>query len=168
MPKTFVYLRGKPGVGKITVARILQGTLGWKLFWFHDLKNAVYEVVQEHRIPHLMSEVTQPVIRYLLNRKEDIIYVRPSPDEKTVEDIREIVAEFPDYRFIVVRLEAPYESLLERVSGRDDPYRISDKASLDSYLSERDMANISHEIVIETAGLTPEEVANKVCKAIED
>ena len=84
--KTFLYLRGNPGTGKITIARQLQQHLGWKIFWFHDLKNAVYNIVQEHRIPRLMDAITVPVIQHLLEKEEDIIYVRPSPDKETIEN----------------------------------------------------------------------------------
>src|SRR3989344_2348153 len=128
--KTFLYIRGNPGTGKITVARALQEKLGWRLFWLHDLKNAVYNIVQEHRIPRLMDEITVPVVRHLSEKGENIIYVRPSPEKETVENIHQTVQRYPEYRFCVVRLTAEYETVHYRVINRDDPYRITTKEAL--------------------------------------
>ncbi|MBL8159985.1 AAA family ATPase [Candidatus Saccharibacteria bacterium] len=162
----FVYLRGNPGVGKITVARILEKELDWKVLWFHDLKNAVYNIVKEHRIPRLMDEVTQPVIRHLLGQGGNIIYTRCSPDKVTVDGVRAVVADNPDYIFKPIRLIASYETLLERVEGRHDPYRIENKQDLDEYLNSRETAEIGDELVIDTDGLTPEQVAEKIKAAL--
>jgi len=167
MTKHFLYLRGSPGVGKITVARMIEKELGWRVFWFHDLKNAIYGIVQEHRIPRLMDEVTQPVLRHLLDKGENIIYVRPSPDRETVESVEKLLANKAGYTFHVVRLEASYEELLSRVSERDDPFRISDKKDLDDYLGSRKIADIPGEHVIQTDHLSAEAVAAKVVKLLQ-
>ncbi len=164
--KHFLYVRGQPGVGKITVAKLIEKETGWKTFWFHDLKNAVYNIVKEHRIPRLMDELTVPVIRFLLDRGDNVIYVRPSPDKETVENIRKAVESYPDYEFHVIRLEAAYDTLLERVSGRDDPFRISGKKDLDEYVRSREVADVEGESIIKTDGLPPKEVAQQVMSAI--
>jgi dephospho-CoA kinase len=164
--KHFVYLRGNPGVGKITVARILEKDLGWKILWFHDLKNAVYNVVKEHRIPRLMDEVTQPVIKHLLGQGEPIIYTRCSPDQVTVEGVQKVVASNPDYIFKPVLLTASRETLLERVLQRNDPYRIYNQKDLDEYLNSRQTVPVKGEAVIATDGLSPEQVAAQVRQAI--
>ncbi|HSX01501.1 MAG TPA: hypothetical protein VLF67_04650 [Candidatus Saccharimonas sp.] len=165
--KTFLYVRGQPGVGKITVARELERDLGWRLYWFHDLKNAVYNIVQEHRISRLMDAITGPVARHLLEAGHDVIYVRPSPDVQTVNVMRQVVAEFPEYRFVVVRLVADYDTLLERATGRVDPYRITTKDDLDEYLADKTMADLDDEVVVPTEGLSAREVAEQVKQALE-
>ena len=164
--KTFLYIRGNPGTGKITIARQLQNKLGWKLFWFHDLKNAVFNIVQEHRIPRLMDELTVPVAKFLLAKGENVIYVRPSPDKETVENIRNTVAEYPEYKFAVVRLVADYDILHDRVTRREDPYRITTKEALDEYLGGRQVADVEGEIIIDTSKLKPEDVAEYLMKAL--
>ena len=164
--KEFIYLRGNPGVGKITVARIIEKELGWKVLWFHDLKNAVYNAVKEHRIPRLMDEVTQPVIKHLLGQGENIIYTRCSPDKETVEGVKRTVASNPEYNFRPILLTASYDTLVQRVSERDDPFRISSKKDLDDYVNSRQTVGIEGELVIETDGLSPKQVAAKILESI--
>ena len=166
--KKFLYLRGNPGTGKITVARALHALIGWKIFWFHDLKNAVFAIVQEHRIPRLMDAITVPVIQHLLEKGENIVYVRPSPDRETVENIRKTVAAYPEYAFHVVRLTADVETLHTRVTQREDPFRICTKEDLDAYLAERQVADIDDEHIVKTDGISPEDVAKEILSRIGD
>lgn len=158
----FLYIRGVPGTGKITVAKKIEEKLGWKLFWFHDIKNAVFHVVGKHRIPRLMDEVTSPVIKYLLDNRENVIYVRPSPDHETIDKVRTLVRDHKNYDFQVVRLTASYKTLVQRVMERSDQYRITSKQELDEYLGERSMVDVEGEHVIETDDRTPEEVASQI------
>lgn len=158
----FLYLRGNPGVGKITVARLLEEDLGWRVFWLHDLKNAVYMIVKTHRIPRLMDAVTTPVISHLLEQGADVIYVRPSPDRQTVEQVQQLVLQTPGYTFWPVQLTASRDTLVERVNQRDDPFRISNTADLDTYLQERPPAAIDGELVINTDSLTPQQTAEAI------
>lgn len=166
--KYVLFLRGRPATGKITVARVLQKKLDWKLLWLHDLKNAVYEIVREHRIPRLMDEITVPVLGFMLDRGDDIIYVRPAPDKDTVEATLQTVEKYPDYRMIVVRLDAKYDTLLQRAQERQDQYRISNKQDLDEYLSSRPVVDIEEEHIIMTDDLTPEQVADKILQLIKN
>lgn len=166
--KTFVYLRGEPGVGKITAARILEAELGWKIFWFHDVKNAVFRVVGKHRIPRLMDEVLAPILTYVLRQGHNVIYVRPSREIDSIERVRKAVLSAGAYHFIAVRLAADRATLVDRVNQRNDPYRISNAQDLDAYLSERRDAPFEGEVVIETGQLTPQEVAAEIRRAIEE
>ena len=166
MPKYFLYVRGNPGVGKITVARILEKELGWKVFWFHDIKNAVYNVVKEHRIPRLMDEVTTPIVRYLLTQGDSIIYTRCSPDKETVDNIKSLVADNDQYTFLPILLTASYGTLLERVKSREDPFRITSKQDLDDYVNNRTTTPIEGELIIDTDGLTPQQVAQKILAVV--
>jgi dephospho-CoA kinase len=166
MAHTFVYLRGQPATGKITVARILEKQLGWKVFWFHELKNAVYDIVREHRIPRLMDELTQPILKFLLERGDNLIYVRPSPDKETVENIQALLSNFPDYRVVVIRLTASYDTLVQRATARQDEYRISTQEALDQYIQSRSETPVSGEYCIDTDGRSPEAIAQEIVQLI--
>jgi hypothetical protein len=159
---TFLYLRGEPGSGKITTARILERDLGWLLCWFHDL-DGVYRIIGEYQVPRLMDEVMQVVVKHLLPTGRDIIYVRPSRDAESVEKVRQIVAGFPEYRFCPVRLYAPYDVLLNRVERREGkPYRIQDKVGLDEYLQSRPLSKVPGEIVVSTDCKDTRSVAEQI------
>jgi len=166
MSKHFIYLRGQPATGKITIARILEKELGWKVFWFHELKNAVYDIVKEHRIPRLMDDLTRPILQFLLERGDNLIYVRPSPDKETIESVDSLLKEFPDYDMKVIRLTATYDTLLERVKNREDEYRISTKEDLDEYVNSRAETPFPGEFSVATDGRTPEDIANEIIKIV--
>lgn len=164
MKKNFLFIYGSPATGKITVARILQKKLGWKLLWFHDIKNAVYEIVKVHRIPELMNEVTEPIIKFLLAGNDDIIYVRPAGNAETINRVKKIVELSSDYNFTLVRLDASYETLLSRVSARKDEYRICSKEDLDKYLADKGGTPkpFPGEFIVSTDDKTPEQVTAEI------
>jgi cytidylate kinase len=158
--KQFLLLRGEPCTGKITVARLLAARLGWHLFWFHD----VYRE-RETAPPSVDAEIL-PRLDALLKTGADILYVRPSRSRATVDRVRRLVAQYPDYRFRVIRLAATYETLCQRVSGRRDAHRISSVADLDAYQSERPLDRLADEVVVWTDNLTPEQVACGVWESL--
>lgn len=160
----FIYLKGVPGTGKITVARILKRKLGYRLFWFHDLKNAIFRIVKEHRLRALMNEVTGPIVKYLVNKSENVIYIRPSADPETVKAVGAIV-KATGHKFVVINLTANYKELVKRVSGRREKYRISNKKDLDAYLATLPgNSRVPGEHNLDTSRLTPEQVADKIIK----
>lgn len=164
MAKHFLYLRGEPGSGKITVARLLQEQLGWRLFWIHDLDN-IARLVGDHRVPRLMDAVSGAVIKHLLASGQDIIYVRPSRERRTVELVHDLAAQ-AGYKFTLVSLCASYDTLLKRVCQRPDTegnaFRIKTKARLDEYLTDRPLTEIDGDLVIDTDLRTPAEVAELI------
>lgn len=158
---TFLYLRGSPGAGKHTVARILARRLNWKLFWLHDL-DGICKVVGSHQIPRLMDEVTRPILQHLLAQEQNLIYVRPSRDAETVRRVRELVA-CSGRRFLPVQLMAPYATLVARVAARPEgDCRIHDEAGLKEYLSARPPSCLAGEVCISTDECTPARVAYRI------
>ena len=160
--KTLLYLFGEPGTGKITTARALQGRLGWRLFWLHDL-DSVCAIVGRYPLPRLMDEISLAVLEALMEGGEDLIYVRPSRDKETVEEVL-CLAERYQYRAVPVRLTADRWTLLQRVTSRPlSQFRVSSKSELDRYLSGRPATSTEIEAhTVDTGGRTVEEVVTEI------
>lgn len=158
---TLLFIRGEPGSGKITVARILEQRLGWKLFWLHDL-DGIVKIVGGNKIPRLMDDITKPVITHLIREHKNLIYVRPARDKETVEEVKSLAAKL-GVKVNLVRLTASFDSLVYRVEQRDEAsYRLSSKIELEEYLKARPLAEVEGEVVIGTDNDTPQQTANRI------
>ena len=132
--KVILMLRGAPGSGKHTVAQILEKDLGWKLVWHHSL-DEVCRIIGDHKNGALMNEVTAPILKHLMGLGQNIVYVRPAKDRRTIELVHDLAAQ-SGYKFILVTLAANYETLCKRVAQREhSEFRVRDKAGLDEYLN---------------------------------
>ena len=163
MSRQLLYIFGEPGTGKITVARILQKRLGWRLFWLHDL-DLVSEIVGRYPLPRLMDRVSEAVLEELMSTGEDLIYVRPSRETKTRRGVAAICARH-DYTRIAVQLIAPYETLVERVTARGESrFRAGSKADLDRYLKSRPGHGFINagEYILSTWDKSPEQAADNI------
>lgn len=160
--KRLLYIFGEPGTGKITVARILQERLGWRLFWLHDL-DPVCAIVGRYPLPRLMDRISLAVLGEMMDAGEDIIYVRPSRDRQTVEKVLKL-AEATRYRSYLVRLWAPKSIMTERVSARPpSQFRVADGADLAEYLNGRPSSSaLLPALLVRTNERTPEQVADEV------
>ncbi len=167
---TLLFIRGTPGAGKITVARILQTQLGWKLFWLHDL-DGVCKVLGNGRdgsVAKVMDEITEPVLRYLMSKGENLIYVRPARNRATIERVSDLAA-IAGYRFEMVTLTADYRTLCRRVTKGDRTgNRINRVDELDEYLDNcPPVDDVPTGLVIETDGKSPAFVADYVKHYVE-
>lgn len=162
MTKQLLYLFGEPGTGKITLARILQQRLGWRLFWLHDL-DPVCSIVGRYPIPRLMDRVSAAVLEEMMEQQDSIIYVRPSRDRETVLKVMAL-AEQNGYTVHPIRLIARRDTLVSRVSNREkSQHRVSSEYELSRYLDARPAT--SREVnaaVISTDNLVAEQVADTI------
>ena len=161
--KRLLYLFGEPGTGKITVARILQERLDWKLFWLHDL-DTVCEIVGKYPLPRLMDTISLAVLEELMANGQDIIYVRPSRDLRTREGVRALAC-INNYAVYSIHLWANYDTLVERVENRRNgsKFRVRSRDDLDFYLGSRHSTMIvSGECLVNTDNTTPEKVADTI------
>jgi predicted kinase len=157
--KTLLYLRGEPGTGKHTVAKLLEQRLGWKVFWLHDL-DSLCVLFGTSKLARLMDDVTKAVLGHFFETGQNLIYVRPSRDRETVYRVLRL-AERAGYRTVLVTLAADYETLRGRVEARvGSDWRVSTRAGLDEYLSRP--ATAPEGVVVQTGGKTAEEVADEV------
>lgn len=167
MTPTLLFLRGSPGVGKISVARILSERLGWKLLWLHDL-DPIWRIVGKHNDPRFIDQISTPVIHRLLSDHGNLIYVRPARDRESVE--RQRIATLRTIeRFVVVRLTGTIETLLERVVGRitHSEFRIRTEAALTEYLEARPEEAYPGEHELATDGRRPGEIATIIQQILE-
>lgn len=169
MNKRLLYLFGEPGTGKITVARILQKQLGWRLFWLHDL-DEVCQIVGRYPLPRLMDRISAAVLDEMMDDEQPIIYVRPSRDKETIARIVALAGS-RGYRPCLVRLWACYGTLVDRVERRGpSTLRISTRAGLDTYLSARPLT--SHDLLrthmIDTGENTPEWIADRIVQLLSE
>jgi shikimate kinase len=164
---TFLYIRGEPGTGKYTVAKILADQLGWTLFWLHDL-DPIFKIVGDHRVPRLIDELVKPIIHRLLQQRKNIIYVRPSREAITVTKVRDQVALAPNYNFKLIHLTTDYDTQVKRVCFRDhiSDYRVSTRSELAEYLVVRPNEKVEGEITIDTGFGNPEYFAKIIKDSI--
>ncbi len=139
---TLLYLRGAPGTGKYTVAKILRDELGWPFFWYHQAGEGLVYVKGGHELGISM------------------IYARPA---RLKESVSNVLALAPDHRHVVVMLAANYGTMVERVGKREKIHnRLSTEAQLAAYFSERpfDPWPGEHKVWADNCG--PKTVAAKV------
>ncbi len=155
-----LYLRGSPGTGKRTTADILERDLGWPVLWVHQF-DAVYTAIGEYKVPRLTDGLIREVCRHLIAKGKSFIVVRPAREANSVRYNGSIN---DDFHFVAVRLTAPYPVLAQRVTRRwhESPFRITTREALDEYLSARPEEEFPGEYVIDTAALTPEQVAGRI------
>ena len=159
--KQLLYLFGEPGTGKITVARILQQRLGWRLFWLHDL-DPVCSIVGRYPIPRLMDRVSAAVLEELMDQQDNIIYVRPSRDRETVLKVMAL-AEQNGYTVHPIRLIARRDTLVSRVSNREkSQHRVSSEYELNRYLERPATSREVSAVFVSTDHLTAEQVADTI------
>lgn len=159
---TCLYLRGAPGTGKNTVARILERDLGWPRLWVHHF-DAVYRVIGEHKVPDLTDKLIRCTAAHLMQRKRDFFIVRPSRGTWGMDCVR-YEAETHGYKLVNVKLTASYNVLVQRVTRRwhESPFRLTTKEALDEYLGARPEQPYDGEHCIDTDKLTPEQIAGRI------
>lgn len=161
---TVLYIRGAPGTGKNTVARILERDLHWPRLWCHQF-DSIYKVIGEYKVPDLTDKLMLSVAEHLMTTGRDFMAVRPSRSNKGILDIWE-AAKRHEYTFIVVKLEASYRTMVTRVTRRwaESPFRLTTKEKLDEYLNERpeEVFHATGQYVVPTDDLTPEQVAGRI------
>jgi shikimate kinase len=161
-----LYLRGCPGTGKNTIARILERELGWPRLWVHHW-DSLYRVIGDYKVPDLTDRLMRVAANYLMEQKRSLLVVRPSRQIRGMDCVREEGNKF-GYTFIPVRLTATYETMLARVESRqnESPFRVNTREGLDEYLNSRKEEEFIGESVIETDKMTAEEVAAKIRELI--
>lgn len=161
---TCLYIRGCPGSGKHTVARILERDLGWPRLWVHHF-DPVYRAIGEYQVPDLTDALVGAAARHLMGRGRDFLVVRPTRDAGALKAM-ESLAYHHRYGVVPVRLAASYATLVTRVRrrqcGSESPFRLTTKEALDEYLGARPESAFPGEHVIDTDALTPEQVAGKI------
>ena len=166
MKPTLLYIRGCPGSGKITTAKIVARELGWPLLWFHDfdfLRPAIGEALAADMV---IGDAIHVVLNGLIKSGRNVVYVRPSRTPETVNRTRRL-AEQHGCRFVLVGLTASYGTLCERVSSRPGTeYRISTRDGLDEYLSRPEFYEFDDQHTFDTTDIWPSKTAQKIIELV--
>lgn len=125
-----IYLRGSPGSGKHTIGQLLAKELGCGYLWFHDL-------YREERPNALkIARTILPALAVRLATGNDLVFTRPSKLASTVEQAVTLAGHM-GYTTKVIKLVAPRETLLQRVTSREPQlWRVSNEQRLDEYLGD--------------------------------
>ncbi len=159
-----LYIRGAPGTGKHTVARILERDLGWPMLWVHQF-DAVYKAIGEYKVPELTDRLIEATADHLARQGNSFLIVRPSRGIAGLDRLwKRNSSHWFQYTITPVRLTAPYAVLAQRVTRRsyESPCRITTREGLDEYLGARPEESYPGEHVIDTEKLSPEQVAGRI------
>ena len=159
---TCLFIRGVPGVGKITVARLLERDLKWPVIWVH-LLDPIYKTIGQYKCPALTDKLIRAVAWEVMGSGRDLIVVRPSRQVNGVHELHHDAMSW-GHKFIPVKLTAAYPVLVTRVTRRwtESPYRLTTREALDEYLADRAEESFPGEFEVKTDHMTPEQVAGRV------
>jgi shikimate kinase len=166
MRRDRIYLAGFMGAGKSTVGRILAARLGWP---FVDL-DAVIEQGEGRSIAEIFEDEGESYFRRL---ESEYLRTVSVPSGRVVALGGGTYADplnraFIDSHGLSIFLDASLESVLQRVPV--DPLRplFSDPEEVSRLYLERRPSYRMAQMVTETDGLSPEEIADRLVEAIRN
>jgi len=165
-----IVLTGFMGAGKTTVGALLAPRLGWE---FVDT-DRVIEAHAQCTIAEIFERDGETAFRdeegaaiRELARSERVV-IGLGGGSLEMEATREFLAAMP--RTLIVFLEAPLETLLARcASQQDGPVRpvLADRAGLAERWKRRVPWYREAHLTVETRGLSPEEVVDRILRRLE-
>jgi 3-phosphoshikimate 1-carboxyvinyltransferase len=163
-PRDRVVLVGFMGAGKSTVGPLLARLLGWEL------------VEMDQRIE---AEAGMSVPELFARHGEAAFRDRELQAARALQEVRRAVVATGGGAFaeprtrdalaegsVTVFLQAPFETLLERIRGGAGRPLAGDRETMEQLLAERDPSYRQADLVVETAGATPQEVAGRIAEEL--
>lgn len=159
----FLFIRGLPAAGKSSVAKELEKKFSWKVVSLHAFKDVIFAIIPRWEMSKLMQRILEPVLEFVMQENENVIFVRPATKQDTVARIKRLVKKFPQYDFHLVGLVGDQKELTKRAIKRADPHRIDSVARMQEYLSRSGkFIPFKDELVIDTTKLTIKQVADTI------
>lgn len=174
MTMQLVWLHGPPAAGKLTVAKELQSTHGFKLFHNHlavDLSMAIYDGFGEGDF----HDFTNAIRRQTLSKANELgvsrlVMTFMTCAEEDREEIRRYFDFFESERIEVypVHLNPRHEVLLSRAVSfeRKHSHKISSEEHLSELLADWQFLPIRHTnaLTVDNSELSPDEVARQIIR----
>ena len=164
-----IILYGHPGVGKLTVAKILAKNLGYTLFHNHMVFNLVHDLYTQQEPEHrVLQGVLRKEILESLSRSSIKGVVNTWVWESTNPQNHERVAHMQKlFDVVFVQLTCDEAELMKRFANKDrvKDGKLVDKEFLKTYYKNKDVLspipNVDS-IVIDTTNNTPEQTCNEI------
>lgn len=181
-----IILYGMVAVGKLTVARVLQERLGYRLTHNHLINDLVWSIFDRGTLEgnRLIERLRYELYEEAIKQEVSIIithcyshdYVSPTglSDPQYLHELEHRL-EVAGARTFFVHLQAERSVLLERVEGesRREYRKLRDVSKMTEYLDSKDLdiqtsAPIKNNVIIDTTNLEPVDVVKIIIKELQE
>ncbi len=178
-----IFIYGPIASGKLTIARILEKKLGYKLAHNHHINDFVVEIFDRNSVSahSIKDELRVLVIKTMAEAKmnfivthcysHDFVSKAGLSDPKYLKIIEKIIQK-ESGNFYPVFLKVAPEELLKRVNqnSRKEFKKLTDEKILKKWLVSWDIKNypkIKNNFVLENTGISPQKAAELIIKHFE-
>jgi shikimate kinase len=182
-PKAIV-IYGITAVGKLTVAKVLQEKLGYKLAHNHQVNDLVWSIFERGTLEAntLIEKFRFELYEASVKSGKDIIithcysneYISPTglSDPDYLKNLETKLGKWADVLF--VHLQTDRQVLFERVKGesRKEHRKLKDESKLNDLLNTKGLdlsvsAPVKNNLVINNSTLSPGQVAEMIIKRVQ-
>ncbi len=172
-----IHINGWPGVGKLTVARIVAEKLGARLVDNHVILNPALAIVEHNSasFTEITQEIRKLLRQHMAQAPRDEVFVLTDAFEEgseVCEDIFNRVVELAEHRgvpLLSVSLDCTPEENARRLTaeGHGEGRKLTDVDVLMGFRKNLRLLrpDVSHRLDLDTTDLTPEAAAEEILRA---